>query len=160
RDHHDLDALGQRILLQRARDFPARLARHHHVEQHHVRPLAFRELECAVAVAGRRDLVAALAQTRAQHGHDLGVGVDDEEARRAILGHASRLRCADGNGQAWPLTRRRRAPIFATLPARRTWLWLAIVVVIGVAAAFALGDVRHLGDRLAGFSWSALVAAL
>jgi uncharacterized protein (TIRG00374 family) len=58
------------------------------------------------------------------------------------------------------LTRRRRAPIFATLPARRTWLWLAIVVVIGVAAAFALGDVRHLGDRLVGFSWWALVAAL
>lgn len=35
-----------------------------------------------------------------------------------------------------------------------------MVLVIGVAAALTLGDVRHLGDRLAGFRWTAFVAAL
>jgi uncharacterized membrane protein YbhN (UPF0104 family) len=37
---------------------------------------------------------------------------------------------------------------------------MAIAVVIGAAALSMLGDVRHLGDRLAGFSWWALGAAL
>jgi glycosyltransferase 2 family protein len=32
-------------------------------------------------------------------------------------------------------------------------------VVIGIAALSAVGDVRHLGDRLSGFGWSAFVAA-
>ena len=42
----------------------------------------------------------------------------------------------------------------------RRWLWLLIAAVIGVAALSMLGDVRHLGDRLAGFHWWALIAAL
>jgi uncharacterized membrane protein YbhN (UPF0104 family) len=46
------------------------------------------------------------------------------------------------------------------LASPRTWIWLAIVVVVGVAAVLALGDVRHLGDRLAGFEWPALAVAL
>ena len=32
--------------------------------------------------------------------------------------------------------------------------------MVGVAAIVALGDVRHLGDRLGGFEWSALAVAL
>jgi uncharacterized protein (TIRG00374 family) len=42
----------------------------------------------------------------------------------------------------------------------RRWLWLLIAVVIGVAALSMLGDVRGLGERLAGFEWWALIAAL
>jgi uncharacterized protein (TIRG00374 family) len=42
----------------------------------------------------------------------------------------------------------------------RRWLWFAIALVIGAAAISALGDVRHLGDRLTGFSWLAFGAAL
>jgi uncharacterized protein (TIRG00374 family) len=42
----------------------------------------------------------------------------------------------------------------------RRWLWLVIVIVIGAAAISMIGDVRKLGDRLAGFAWSAFVAAL
>jgi len=42
----------------------------------------------------------------------------------------------------------------------RRWLWLLIALVIGIAAFSMLGDLRGLGDRLAGFHWWALVAAL
>jgi uncharacterized protein (TIRG00374 family) len=42
----------------------------------------------------------------------------------------------------------------------KRWIWIAIVMVIGVAAALTLGDVRHLGDRLDGFHWTAFAAAL
>ena len=42
----------------------------------------------------------------------------------------------------------------------RRWLWLLIAAVIGIAALSMLGDVRGLGDRLAGFEWWALIAAL
>jgi uncharacterized protein (TIRG00374 family) len=42
----------------------------------------------------------------------------------------------------------------------RQWVWLAIALVIGVAALSALGDVRHLGERLDAFDWRALGVAL
>ena len=42
----------------------------------------------------------------------------------------------------------------------RRWLWLLIAAVIGIAALSMIGDVRNLGDRLAGFHWWALGAAL
>jgi len=42
----------------------------------------------------------------------------------------------------------------------RRWIWIAVVVVIGLAAIAALGDVRQLAHRLAGFHWLAFVAAL
>jgi uncharacterized protein (TIRG00374 family) len=42
----------------------------------------------------------------------------------------------------------------------RRWIWIAILLVIGVAAIVMVGDVRHLGDRLAGFQWWAFAAAL
>jgi uncharacterized protein (TIRG00374 family) len=42
----------------------------------------------------------------------------------------------------------------------RRYLWLVIAVVIGIAAMSAVGDVRHLGDALAGFEWWALAVAL
>ena len=42
----------------------------------------------------------------------------------------------------------------------RRWLWLLIAVVIGIAALSMVGDVRGLGDRISGFTWSAFVAAL
>ena len=42
----------------------------------------------------------------------------------------------------------------------RRWIWLIIAAVIAVAAISVLGDVRHLGQRLTGFAWSAFVAAL
>ena len=42
----------------------------------------------------------------------------------------------------------------------RRWIWLVIAVVIGIAALSMVGDVRHLGDRLAGFRWWAFAAAL
>jgi uncharacterized protein (TIRG00374 family) len=42
----------------------------------------------------------------------------------------------------------------------RRWVWFAIAVVIGLAAFSMVGDVRHLGDRMNGFSWLAFVAAL
>jgi uncharacterized protein (TIRG00374 family) len=42
----------------------------------------------------------------------------------------------------------------------RRWLWIAIAVVIAVAAVSMAGDIREVGDRLAGFSWPAFVAAL
>ena len=38
--------------------------------------------------------------------------------------------------------------------------WLAIVVTIGIAAAFMIGDVRELPDRLGGFGWWAFAAAI
>ncbi len=38
--------------------------------------------------------------------------------------------------------------------------WLAIVVTIGIAATFMIGDVRELPDRLGGFGWWAFAAAL
>ena len=44
--------------------------------------------------------------------------------------------------------------------ARRSWLWLVIAAVIGVAAISLVGDVRHAADRLDGFGWSAFAAAL
>lgn len=40
------------------------------------------------------------------------------------------------------------------------WIWIAIILVIGAAAIVMLGDVRQLGDRLGGFDWTALAAAL
>jgi uncharacterized protein (TIRG00374 family) len=42
----------------------------------------------------------------------------------------------------------------------RRWLWLLIAAVIGIAALSMVGDLGDLGDRLAGFGWWALVAAL
>jgi uncharacterized protein (TIRG00374 family) len=42
----------------------------------------------------------------------------------------------------------------------RRWIWLVIVVVIGVAAGLALGDVRQLVARLHGFAWPVFFAAL
>jgi uncharacterized protein (TIRG00374 family) len=42
----------------------------------------------------------------------------------------------------------------------RSWIWIAIVLVIGVAAALMLGDVGHVLDKLDGFAWSAFAAAL
>jgi glycosyltransferase 2 family protein len=42
----------------------------------------------------------------------------------------------------------------------RRWIWIAIVVVIGVGAAVTLGDVRQLTARLHGFRWAAFAAAL
>jgi uncharacterized protein (TIRG00374 family) len=42
----------------------------------------------------------------------------------------------------------------------RRYLWLAIAVVIGVAAMGAVGDVRHLGDALGDFGWWAFGVAL
>jgi uncharacterized protein (TIRG00374 family) len=56
------------------------------------------------------------------------------------------------------------APVTTILPllasSRRTWLWLAIAAVIAIAAFSAIGDIRHVGDRLADFAWSAFAAAL
>ncbi|HEY1813337.1 MAG TPA: lysylphosphatidylglycerol synthase transmembrane domain-containing protein [Kofleriaceae bacterium] len=43
---------------------------------------------------------------------------------------------------------------------RRTWIWIVIALVIGVAAASTLGDVRHLADAVNEFRWSAFAAAL
>lgn len=43
---------------------------------------------------------------------------------------------------------------------RRSWLWFAIAAVLLAAAISMLGDIRGLGDRLAGFTWSAFVAGL
>jgi len=45
-------------------------------------------------------------------------------------------------------------------PVARRWLWIAIVVVIAVAGIAMVGDVRQLGDRLAGFGWWAFIASL
>lgn len=42
----------------------------------------------------------------------------------------------------------------------RRWIWIAIVVAIGVALILLVGDLRTLGDRLAGFRWRAFVLAL
>ena len=42
----------------------------------------------------------------------------------------------------------------------RRWIWIAIIVVVGVAALFAAGDVRSLGARLVGFGWWAFVLCL
>jgi uncharacterized protein (TIRG00374 family) len=42
----------------------------------------------------------------------------------------------------------------------RRWLWIAIALVIAFAAFSMAGDIRHLGDRLAGFGWLAFIAAL
>jgi uncharacterized membrane protein YbhN (UPF0104 family) len=42
----------------------------------------------------------------------------------------------------------------------RRWIWIAIVLVIGVGAAVTLGGVRQLVNRLDGFQWSAFAAAL
>ena len=43
---------------------------------------------------------------------------------------------------------------------KRTWLWIIVAVVVGVAAYSMIGDIGKLGDRLTGFRWSAFVAAL
>lgn len=42
----------------------------------------------------------------------------------------------------------------------RRFVWLAIIAVIGVAAALMIGDVRDLPDRLVGFGWWAFAAAI
>jgi glycosyltransferase 2 family protein len=42
----------------------------------------------------------------------------------------------------------------------RRWLWIVIALVITIAAFSMAGDIRHLGDRLAGFQWWAFAAAL
>jgi len=42
----------------------------------------------------------------------------------------------------------------------RRWIWVAIVVVIAIAAVVLIGDVRELGDRLDGFRWPAFAAAI
>ena len=42
----------------------------------------------------------------------------------------------------------------------RPWIWIAIGVVIGVAAMVTLGDVRQLSERLGSFQWPAFGAAL
>jgi uncharacterized membrane protein YbhN (UPF0104 family) len=42
----------------------------------------------------------------------------------------------------------------------RRWLWLAIAIVIAIGAFSMAGDVRSIGDQLAGFAWSGFVAAL
>jgi len=42
----------------------------------------------------------------------------------------------------------------------RRWIWPAIILVIGVAALLAVGDLRQLRDRLAGFEWWAFCACL
>lgn len=45
-------------------------------------------------------------------------------------------------------------------PVNRRWLWIAIAIVIAIGAVSMAGDVRKVGDRLAGFSWPAFFAAL
>src|SRR5437763_837308 len=47
-----------------------------------------------------------------------------------------------------------RLRVIGSLVARR-WIWLLIAAVIGAAALSMIGDVRHLGERLAGFAWPA-----
>ncbi len=42
----------------------------------------------------------------------------------------------------------------------RRWIWIAIIALICVAALLVVGDVRELGDRLAGFAWWAFFACL
>ena len=42
----------------------------------------------------------------------------------------------------------------------RRWIWIAIIVVIGVAAIVMVGDVNKLGDRMSGFGWWAFFACL
>lgn len=42
----------------------------------------------------------------------------------------------------------------------RRWIWIAIVLVIGAAAAAVFTDVRQLAARLGGFHWSGFAAAL
>ena len=42
----------------------------------------------------------------------------------------------------------------------RRWIWIAIIVVISVAALLAVGDVRELGERLVGFGWWAFALCL
>lgn len=42
----------------------------------------------------------------------------------------------------------------------RRWIWLAIVVVIGIAALVMVGNVRELAHRLGTFHWWAFVACL
>jgi glycosyltransferase 2 family protein len=42
----------------------------------------------------------------------------------------------------------------------RRWIWIAIAVVIAVAAYLMIGDVRDVGDRLGAFGWWAFLAAL
>jgi glycosyltransferase 2 family protein len=44
-------------------------------------------------------------------------------------------------------------------PVRR-WIWIAIVVVIGIAAYVMVGDVHRVADRLGAFHWTAFGAAL
>ena len=44
-------------------------------------------------------------------------------------------------------------------PVRR-WIWIAIVIVIGIAAYAMVGDVNRVVDRLGAFTWSAFGAAL
>jgi uncharacterized protein (TIRG00374 family) len=42
----------------------------------------------------------------------------------------------------------------------RRWIWIAIALVLALAAYSMAGDIRELGSRLAGFGWPAFVAAL
>jgi uncharacterized protein (TIRG00374 family) len=43
---------------------------------------------------------------------------------------------------------------------KRTWLWMIVAAVVGLAAFSMIGDITKLGDRLTGFRWSAFLAAL
>jgi len=42
----------------------------------------------------------------------------------------------------------------------RRWLWIAIAIVIAIAAYSMAGDIRSVGGQLAGFAWLGFVAAL
>ena len=43
---------------------------------------------------------------------------------------------------------------------KRTWLWMIVAAVVGLAAFSMIGDITKLGARLTGFRWSAFIAAL
>ena len=42
----------------------------------------------------------------------------------------------------------------------RRWIWIAIIAIIGVAAIVMVGDVKKLGEHLAGFGWGAFFLCL
>jgi len=82
---------GGGIFLQLFADLEARLARHHHVEQDHVRAFGRGHGHGGGAVPGAQHLVSGVAQNAAQHGHIDRLVVHDQHSAQLLL-HALSLR--------------------------------------------------------------------
>src|SRR4029450_10655614 len=97
-DEDDRDRLGVLAPLQLAAGLEAGLARHDDVHEDQVRTLGRRPLARLLAVAGRDQLVALLAQDRRHHEERGARVVDDQDL---LLGHSFITPLLSYGGPPW-----------------------------------------------------------